>query len=57
MVAIADRNKTTRFNPVLTPTWGNSKANGQLFYLRITNHESVCTGLNLAVLFLRFRMP
>ena len=26
MAAVTDRNKTTRSQPVLTPTWGNSKA-------------------------------
>ena len=36
MAAVTDRNKLTRSYSVLTPTWGNSKANGQLFYLRIS---------------------
>ena len=26
MAAVTDQNKTTRSQPVLTPTWGNSKA-------------------------------
>ena len=26
MAAVTDRNKTTKSQPVLTPTWGNSKA-------------------------------
>ena len=26
MAAVTDQNKTTRAQPVLTPTWGNSKA-------------------------------